>query len=109
MTLEKAGYDTWGWLGWWLSSHYVPFRHIDKSRHRSLDSLHGASMSAWFSMHSGGWEPQSEKDNPIFTEYFRSFELRRNRRSAGAVLRLQACRKPAPEISICSLRPVLAP
>ena len=73
-TLEKAGYDTRGWLGWWLVSHYIPFRHVDKFRHRSLDSLHQASVAVWFRIHWGGWATEPEDEDFILAEYFRGFE-----------------------------------
>ena len=52
---ERAGYDTWGWIGWWLLTEYVPFGHVDKSRNEQLiTALHMVTLDAWLSIHSGG-------------------------------------------------------
>ena len=57
--LEEAGYDTWGWLGWWLHPQYLPFLHVDKSRRRALNALHQAVVDGWLWIHLGLWQPKT--------------------------------------------------
>ena len=57
--LEEAGYETWGWLGWWLHPQYLPFLHVDKSRHRALNALHQAVVDGWLWIHLGLWQPKT--------------------------------------------------
>ena len=58
--LEEAGYDTWGWIGWWLAPQYLPFLHMDKSRDGVLNRLHQAVVDEWLWIHLGLWRSKSD-------------------------------------------------
>ena len=68
--LEEAGYDTWGWLGWWLHPQYLPFLHVDKSRNRVLNTLHQAVVDGWLWIHLGLWQSKSTNH----AQHFRTSE-----------------------------------
>lgn len=66
--LESAGYDTFGYLGWWWITQYLPFDHTDRTQSWSLDTLHEVAIRRWVSMHTGG------RAGSWWNEFFRSFE-----------------------------------
>ena len=68
--LHEAGYDTWGWFGWWMHAQYLPFLHVDKSRRRALNALHEAALTGWLWIHLG----VSQADTTSRTQHFRTPE-----------------------------------
>ncbi|MCY3822208.1 MAG: hypothetical protein OXH52_23125 [Gammaproteobacteria bacterium] len=61
--LEDAGYDTWGWLGWWRAPQYLPFLHVDTSRDRFLNLLHQTVIDAWLWTHFGLWRSRRSSES----------------------------------------------
>ena len=69
--LKGAGYETWGWIGWWLLMNYVPFDRVDKSREgKRIDTLHEVTLDSWAWIHSGGRDRKTDpwRDLAMATE-----------------------------------------
>ena len=58
--LGQAGYETHGWIGWWLPTYAIPFDYVDSSRGvRRSNTLIEAVGAMWLWTHLG-WVKHSE-------------------------------------------------
>ena len=60
--LARAGYETQGWIGWWLPSEAIPFDRVDRLRRSWLGgSLGRAAATTWRSQHLAGLGRSEER------------------------------------------------
>ena len=56
-TLRTVGYETHGWIGWWVKTDRIPFDHVHRARRRWLPLYAQSTFETWLQSHASWTNP----------------------------------------------------